>query len=151
MTRSSASLTGSCLCGRVRYRVDEIAGPYVYCHCRSCRKASGSAFAANLPVPADAFTILEGQAQIRHFESSPGKRRHFCGHCGSPLYATVSARPDTVRVRLGTVDTTLSEPPAAHIFTSEKAPWHTIDDSARRFGGWPDARELTLPGSRQDV
>lgn len=151
MTQTTFPLTGSCLCGGVGYRIAEIAGPYVYCHCRSCRKASGSAFAANVPVPVEAFSLLHGREQVRYFESSPGKRRHFCGHCGSPLYTTVDARPDTVRVRLGTLDTVFAEPPAAHIFTDEMAPWHSIADGAPRFGGWPDARALPLPGSRQGI
>jgi hypothetical protein len=149
MTDASGPLSGSCLCGQVRFRIDEVAGAYVHCHCRSCRKASGSAFAANLPVPVDAFSILQGREHIRYFESSPGKRRHFCSQCGSPLYTTVDARPDTVRVRLGTVDTPFSDAPVAHIFTDEKAPWHTIHDDRPRFGGWPDPGQLPLPGSRQ--
>ena len=41
---------GSCLCGDVRYRVDGELSEFGYCHCRSCRKASGSAYGANIGV-----------------------------------------------------------------------------------------------------
>lgn len=34
---------GSCLCGGVTFSFEEVLGDYVYCHCPSCRKASGSA------------------------------------------------------------------------------------------------------------
>ena len=45
-------LTGSCLCGRVRYRVTGKLGPVGLCPCADCRKANGSAFASNAPVQA---------------------------------------------------------------------------------------------------
>jgi hypothetical protein len=37
-------ITGSCLCGAVRYEATGPAGPMVHCHCRTCRKAHGTAF-----------------------------------------------------------------------------------------------------------
>jgi len=46
----AAPLEGGCLCGAVRYRVAALAGPVLLCHCGQCRKAQGSAFAANAPV-----------------------------------------------------------------------------------------------------
>lgn len=35
---------GSCLCGQVTYGPTTEPGPFGYCHCASCRKASGSAY-----------------------------------------------------------------------------------------------------------
>ncbi|MEM8766101.1 MAG: GFA family protein [Pseudomonadota bacterium] len=140
---------GSCLCGSVRYQFKEIAGPYVYCHCSSCRKASGSAFAANVAVPSSDFNLIEGEALLSCFESSPGKRRYFCSKCGSPLFNKVGTAPALVRVRLGSLDSPFTEPPAAHIFTSEKAPWYEIQEGARQFPAWPKPEALAVPGSRQ--
>ena len=39
--------TGSCLCGQVRYQVSGDFGSRTICHCKNCRKASGSSFLAN--------------------------------------------------------------------------------------------------------
>src|SRR5947208_1769811 len=39
-------LTGRCLCGGVRYEIDGEIGSVVYCHCSQCRRASGTALAA---------------------------------------------------------------------------------------------------------
>jgi hypothetical protein len=36
-------LTGSCLCQAVAYEVDADPGPFVHCHCRTCRKTHASA------------------------------------------------------------------------------------------------------------
>jgi hypothetical protein len=50
--------TGSCLCGNVRYELTAELGDFGYCHCTSCRKASGSAHAANAPISRAHFRLL---------------------------------------------------------------------------------------------
>ncbi len=142
---------GSCLCGRVVYRATKLVGPLVYCHCRSCRKSSGTAFGANISVPVDCFQVVSGLAELRQFESAPGKIRHFCGNCGSPVFVTVGDRPRFVRIRLGTLDSDLADSVSAHIFVGEKAPWHGIDAAAPQFPAWPDEGEVRIRGSRQDA
>src|SRR5580765_6566585 len=96
---------GSCLCGNGRYEISGELGAFGYCHCRSCRKASGSAHAANAPVDRAAFRLVSGADTLREFESSPGKLRAFCGRCGSPIYAYLAASRDVLRIRLGSLDT----------------------------------------------
>jgi len=39
-------IPGSCLCGGVRFAIAKAVGPFELCHCRRCRKSSGSAWAA---------------------------------------------------------------------------------------------------------
>jgi hypothetical protein len=126
-------LTGSCLCGSVRFRIDGKLGPAGYCHCSQCRKASGSAFAANAPVRRKYHSFTRGEGSIREFESSPGKFRAFCSHCGSPLYSRLEAEPETLRIRLGTLDQDPGRRPLAHVWVGSKAPWHTIGDDLPRF------------------
>ena len=41
------AVSGSCICGRVRYEVENVLGNTVICYCNSCRKATGSLFMAN--------------------------------------------------------------------------------------------------------
>src|SRR3954466_5912877 len=100
---------GSCLCGNVRYEIDGEIGDFGYCHCTSCRKASGTAHAANAPVERAAFTLVSGQDTLREFESTPGKLRAFCSRCGSPIYAYLATSPDSIRIRLGSLDTPLHD------------------------------------------
>lgn len=131
-------LEGSCLCGTVRYRIDGGLGPIVLCHCSMCRKAQGSAFAANAPVPAAAFRIVAGEGALRAYRSSPQKERLFCGTCGSPIFSRRDGAAD-VRVRLGTLDTPITARPSAHIHAASKASWWEIDDDLPRHPGFePD-------------
>ena len=76
---------GGCLCGAVRFEIDGPILNMIYCHCSRCRKAQGSAFAANGIVRAEEFTILSGADALTAYQSSPGQNKYFCKVCGSPI------------------------------------------------------------------
>jgi hypothetical protein len=140
---------GSCLCGSVRYEIDGELGEFGYCHCRSCRKASGSAHAANAPVERARFRLLSGGDTLREYESSPGKLRAFCSACGSPIYAYLTASADVLRIRLGSLDTPFAREPRAHTWVSDKASWDPIGDGLPQFPEWAPKALLNQRGSRQ--
>jgi hypothetical protein len=140
---------GSCLCRNVQYEVAGEIGEFGYCHCTSCRKASGSAHAANGPVERAQFRLVSGGDTLREFESSPGKVRAFCSRCGSPIYAYLTASRETLRIRLGTLDTPLAKLPKAHTWVSDKASWEPIDDELPQFLEWAPKSVLDQKGSRQ--
>jgi hypothetical protein len=141
---------GSCLCRDVRYEVYGELGDFGYCHCTSCRKASGSAHGANAPVDRGQFRIVAGADQIREYSSSPGKFRAFCARCGSPLYAYLAASPDVLRIRLGSLDTPFTKRAKAHTFVSDKATWEVIEGTVAQFAEWAPRSVLHQRGSRQD-
>ena len=141
---------GSCLCGNIKYTASELIGPYVYCHCRSCRKSNGTAFAANIAVPVAGFVVQAGEENLAVYESSPKKYRHFCRNCGSPLFTKVGDNPSFVRLRLGTLDSEFKEKCSAHIFVEESAKWHELSDSVDKYPQWPPPGQIKIPGSRQD-
>jgi hypothetical protein len=140
---------GSCLCGGIRYVIDGQLGDFGYCHCTSCRKASGSAHAANSPVDRADFQLLSGAQMLREFESSPGKFRAFCGTCGSPIYAYLETTRDVLRLRLGSLDTPFAKQPRAHTFVSDKASWEPINDGLPQFAKWAPKSVLDQRGSGQ--
>jgi len=145
----SVAHQASCLCGEVTIDIQSIVLPYVLCHCTSCKKATGAAYAANISVPLEDFNVTKGANAIQIYESSPGKYRHFCSSCASPLYTTVGDSPKFARVRLGSLDSHFSVPPAAHIFVQSKADWETITDDLPQYSSWPHPEEVNIPGSRQ--
>ncbi len=127
-------LEGSCLCRGVRYEIAGKLGPSVHCHCGQCRKASGASFTTNASVATRNFRFVEGEPLVGKFESSPGQFRCFCTRCGSPLIKRLAAKPEEVRLRLGTLDSDPGTKPAAHIFVSFKAPWTIITDDLPQRG-----------------
>jgi hypothetical protein len=137
-------LTGTCLCSRVRYEIDGKIGPVAHCHCVTCRKAQGGAFCTNAPVRRKYFRLLSGADCVAEFESSPGKKRCFCRHCGSPLWSRRDADPDTIRIRLGLLNSDPERRPLAHVWLSEKAPWYEITDDLPRSDGNGEELEASL-------
>lgn len=144
-----AMYEGSCLCGRVRYEITGEIGDFGYCHCTSCRKASGTAHAANAPVKRSDFSLVSGAEELREFESSPGKLRVFCSRCGSPIYAYLRASADVIRIRLGSLDTPFTKSPKVHTWVSDKAPWEPLEDNLPQFPEWAPKSVLIQRGSRQ--
>ena len=121
-------LRGSCLCGRVRYELRGSPLGMYYCHCATCRKATGSAFATNVIARADDLTIVAGADALAAFESSPRKHRHFCSTCGSPIYSRGEKTWDVVSIRCGTLDDDPGLRPAVHAYVASQAPWYEIGD-----------------------
>jgi hypothetical protein len=121
-------LRGSCLCGGIQYEIDAELGPITNCYCSQCRKASGAAFASNASVPAASFRFTGGADLLKHWESSPGRRRYFCGRCGSPIVKRSDNTPDVMRLRLGTLDSDPHAKPTKSSYVGSKAPWIDVRD-----------------------
>jgi hypothetical protein len=110
------------MCGSVAYEVDAAAGPIIHCHCQTCRKAHGTAFSSFSPVPRENFRWTKGEEWLSGYESSSGKLRRFCSKCGSHILAERVGKP-IVMLRLGCLDTAITDRPKAHIWRSDAATW----------------------------
>lgn len=135
------TLTGRCLCGAIRYEVRGTPRRMVYCHCEHCRRASGSSFATNVLVDPDDLSVVAGAEHIGTYESRPGKLRHFCTVCGSPLYNRMADGSGLVPVRAGTLDGDPGIRPSRHIWYRSRAPWVRVADGLPRHERGPDSPE----------
>lgn len=124
-TDTTIELIGGCLCGAVRYRATGDAKWVAYCHCASCRRATGAPVTAFAGFERDRFAYLEGEP--RRFRSSPGVVRSFCGDCGTPLTYEGERWPSEVHIHLGTLDRPELVVPEGHAFEEERLPWLQID------------------------
>lgn len=126
------AVTGSCLCGRVRYRIDGPLSPVVACHCSQCRKASGHHVAATTVLRDD--LVIEGE--VRWYASSAGAQRGFCPVCGSNLFW--DGGQDYLAVCAGTLDGDPGIRMAAHIFCADKGAYYEITDGLPQAPGLPE-------------
>jgi hypothetical protein len=115
---------GSCLCGSVTYEISLPVDRFIYCHCSRCRKATGSAHAANIYIEPDAFRWTRGEDKIRRFDlpSARSFATSFCADCGAPLpHQTRSGRE--VVVPAGSLDDDPGVRPTANFYSEFRAPW----------------------------
>ena len=125
---------GSCLCGEVRWAVDDGAFTRMtHCHCSICRKAHGAPFATYATAPRASFRWLQGESRITRYESSPGFVRGVCGQCGSVV---PDGSGEEMFVPAGCLDDDPGLRPSAHIFAMSKAPWHVIADDLPRHDAY---------------
>lgn len=117
----------SCLCDAVQINIKGPIKDIIHCHCSLCRKSSGTAYATNGFVNAEDFVIEKGEDELKAFELRPGKKRHFCGRCASPIFSSNAADPSRYRLRLGILDSDITERPISHNFVTSKANWEDLD------------------------
>jgi len=132
-------MQGSCLCGAIEYEIDQLDMPITHCHCRSCRKAHAAPFASSAGVMREHFRWRKGQEQLKSFESSPGKLRHFCMNCGSHLVAERPAQAHVI-VRVATLDEDPGLKPEMHIWCSHDVPWLQDDADIPFYDEWQPGR-----------
>jgi ADP-ribosyl-[dinitrogen reductase] hydrolase len=118
------TVSGSCLCGNVRYEIDRLDGQIGHCHCKTCRKAHSAAYASTARVNRPHFRWTAGKDLVRGFASSPGKTRYFCGTCGTHIVAEREGE-DQVILRVASLDDDPGDRPVVHIWTAHDAPWLT--------------------------
>lgn len=131
--KTKSPMTGQCLCGSIKYRVDKIEPRMAHCHCSMCRKFHGAAFATFGEALKTNFHWIEGEALLKNYLASNGTTRQFCSHCGSSLTFSTPALANKLEFSLGTLDSEISVKPDAHIYTASKAGWYDIADDLPQY------------------
>lgn len=122
----TGTLAGRCFCGTIRFRIiGEVREP-CYCHCESCRRASGAACVAWGTTDVNAFTITEGALTV--LWSSQNVKRGFCARCGSTLTYQHALRPAQIDFTLVSLEDPSKVAPKMHIWIRDKLPWEEIQD-----------------------
>ncbi len=123
--------SGGCLCGAVRFIVEEEPLYACHCHCHSCQKAAGAPL-VTWATFRDCKLSMSGDS-IAEYHSSPGVTRSFCARCGASLTYSHVDRPGEVDIAVAC----LAEPgrirPLSHIWLEDKAPWLVIGDDLPQF------------------
>lgn len=131
-------LNGECLCGAVKFEVEDDFKAFYQCHCRQCQQLTGSAFASNLFTRPDNIGWLEGADKIASFvHPTRDFSKAFCADCGSALpFVTKSGA--ALIVPAGCLNDPPTAIPQANIFTSEEAHWLKEGAQAIGFSEFPD-------------
>ena len=122
-------MTGSCLCGAVKYEITGEATRFYHCHCQRCRKATGTGHASNLIVQPATLRWQSGEDHVRSFKVPEAQRftNQFCAHCGARLRRQPQGS-DRVVLPAGSLDVDPPIAPQARIFASARASWSCSGD-----------------------
>ena len=129
------ALSGSCLCGGVRFEVEPPFRRANHCHCSRCRKHSGTFGLTQGRVARERFRLLAGEELLRVYTPADGAAvKVFCSVCGSSLFGGHWPDGDEVSVRLGALDGDPGIRPQYHSFVDSRASWDVLpEDSLPRY------------------
>lgn len=134
---------GSCLCGAVKFEIDEFLPQVAHCHCSMCRKFHGAAYATIAGVSRSKFRWVEGEDALKGYTAENGTTRTFCRHCGSSLtFSSPRAPQDVVEVALGAMDDDVPVEPNAHIFVASRANWTAFGDELPQYEAGRDSARI---------
>ncbi len=102
MTAGGSNREGGCLCGGVRFIAKGEPLLLAHCHCASCRKATGAAFATFADYRREAVELRGGE--LAEYASSPGVKRLFCRACGSAIAYLGESRSGEIHLHAGVFD-----------------------------------------------
>ena len=128
-------LTGHCLCGAVRFEINEPLTDATYCHCTRCQRRTGTAASANGAAAPGSVDLVTGEELIRAWDPGDGGwLKEFCSVCGGHLFSRDPADPQRRGVRLGAIDGDPKVRPSHRQFTANAAVWEPLpDDGLERF------------------
>ena len=138
---SALPLTGSCLCGGVRFEVTAPLQSAGYCHCTRCQKRTGGASSAQARIDGRTFRLLQGEELAKGWRHADGGfEKFFCANCGAHLFSRNPDDPTQMSIRMSAFDSDPGIPMTWRAFVAYAAPWEPIpDDGLERFS------ELAFP------
>ena len=126
------SRTASCRCGQLNATVTGEPARVSVCHCLSCKKRSGSAFAVQARWPAEQVAI-EGRSKtfVKVADSGNSATYHFCPDCGSDVHYEMDGKFDgkfngLIAIPLGAFDEPYAFSPKFSVWEKRKHDWVEI-------------------------
>ena len=132
MGGNAVSLTGGCLCGGVRYRIDGNCRDIICCHCENCRRTHGHV-AAYTALDQSALTLVSAHTLQWFHDASPDTYRGFCNRCGASLFWDARDGGKRISVAAGSLDDSGSLQTIGHVFVAEAGSYYEISDGLPRY------------------
>ena len=126
--------TGQCYCGSLKYEITEQAEAAFQCHCRECQYITGGNPNIVMVFSKDSFRYIEGNPKkFARIDLDTPVTRHFCGNCGTAIGTESPARPNSMIVKVGTLDDPSAFSAQVAIFTCDAQPFHHLPEGLPAF------------------
>ena len=122
--------TGSCLCGKVNSKIEQLDRDVVACHCTQCRKQTGHYYAATRAK--NEHLSISGEENLCWYSASAEAERGFCRHCGSFL---LWRRPGSSHTSIGAgcLEAPTGLRLVSHIYTADKGDYYELEANLPAF------------------
>ena len=137
------SYEGSCSCRAIKYFINDHPLFTHACHCKDCKKSTGSAFVIHTIILESSF-FIKGDVRAAYLPTGSGAsyKSYFCINCGTYIYCKYDMAPGRIIIRTSTLNDSDIFPPQAHIFTKNKATWINLDDKIPFFERMYDRNKI---------
>lgn len=133
-----ATVSGQCVCGRVRLEFDFPAFWAWHDHSRAAQHAHGAAYATYVGVWRSRLRIVSGRDRIVRFEDrSRRTARNFCAACGTPLLFERARSRNMVNLPRALFETRTGREPRYHIALDESPEWAYRGEPLGPLKGYP--------------
>ena len=132
------TITGGCYCGGIRYEAAGDIQAALQCHCRECQYITGGHPNAIVVVPREGFSFTKGEPkEFTRSDIDNPITRLFCPTCGTGIGTKTPRRPNSIILKVGTLDDPTVFEAKAAIFTVDKQPFHHIPEGVATFERLP--------------
>lgn len=140
MENGGKQLQGSCLCGKVGFKIADQPHMTANCHCLSCQKTSGAGHAFHLMFRTDQVEIT-GDAKGYQWTADSGNQvtTYFCPECGSSTHGMTAGFPGMITVRAAILDQSEGLTPQVSVYKKRLRDWDHLADDAPSFDAMPPA------------
>ena len=137
------NLRGGCVCGEVKYPINEKPLFTQACHCKDCKVLTGSSYVVNSSVLENTL-IVEGDVSSTELKAGSGAscKTYFCTKCGAYVYADYDSAVKRFTLRTKTLDNSHKFPPQVHIFIKNKDPWLNLSKDVICFEEMYDPKKI---------
>ena len=131
-------ISGGCYCRNIRYEINSEPETSFQCHCRECQYITGGNPNIVMVFPKNSFSYTSGKiSKFSRKDLDAPVVRHFCNKCGTAIGTESPSRPDSMIVKVGTLDEPRNFEPKAAIFTCDLQPYHYLPNELPSFNKRP--------------
>jgi len=135
----TTTLTGSCLCGALRFEASGEPLFQGFCQCLDCRKVTAGRYPAIGVLESGFKSIGESRGYSKKADSGQTITRNFCPTCGSMVFDLGAGMPGVVVINAALLDEPELFKPQSVIFNRSGLSWDHIDPALPRFPAMPPA------------
>ena len=135
-------ITGGCYCGEVRYAIDGDSVAAIQCHCRECQYFTGGQVNTVMFFSKKDFIYTQGiPKKFARSDIDNPVIRQYCGNCGTSIGNESRSRPDTMIIKVGTLDDPSIFMPETAIFTCDMQDFHSIPQGIPSYDKRPPRKD----------